>query len=73
MDLFVAGTDNDWYRSLAARPELDEVNFCQPGGGRAFRALGVGEPFLFKLHAPEHAIVGGGFFTHSTLVPVSLA
>lgn len=72
-NLFLAVTDNDWYRYLAARPELDEVNFWQPGGQRAFRALDLGQPFLFKLHAPENAIVGGGFFTHSTLLPMSLA
>lgn len=71
--LFLAVTDNDWYRFLAGRPDLDEVNFWQPGGRRAFQSLGLGEPFLFKLHAPEHAVVGGGFYTHSTLLPISLA
>ena len=39
---------------------LDEVNFWQPSGGRRFHALEPGEPFLFKLHYPENAIVGGG-------------
>lgn len=72
MKLFVAVTDNEWYRFLA-RSQLDEVNFWQPGGGRVFRALDVGEPFLFKLHAPEDAIAGGGFFLHATVLPVSLA
>jgi putative restriction endonuclease len=70
---FVAVTDGDWYRFLAARPDLDEVNFWQPGGNRTFGALQVGEPFLFKLHHPDHFVVGGGFFTHSSLLPASLA
>lgn len=73
MRLYVAVTDNGWYRFLAARSGLDEVNFWQPGGSRAFRVLSPGEPFLFKLHAPENFIVGGGFFTHwSPPAPCSL-
>ncbi|MFX0195474.1 MAG: HNH endonuclease [Candidatus Hodarchaeota archaeon] len=54
-------------------PGIDEVNFWQPGGGTLFRALESGEPFLFKLHSPHDYIVGGGFFAHSTGLPVSLA
>ncbi len=73
MRLFVAVTDNDWFRFLRSRPELDEVNLWQPGGHRRFQALQAGEPLLFKLHSPEDFIVGGGFFTLSTLVPYSLA
>lgn len=71
--VWVAVTDNDWYRFLRQRPDLDEVNFWQPGGHRLFRALEVGQPFLFKLHSPEDFIVGGGFFTYASLLPVSLA
>jgi putative restriction endonuclease len=73
MRAYVAVTDNEWYRHLAAIPGLDEVNFWQPSGGRAFRALVPGEPLLFKLHAPEGFIAGGGFFAHHTVLPVSLA
>ena len=73
MRAYVAVTDNEWYRHLAAIPGLDEVNFWQPSGGRAFRALVPGEPLLFKLHAPEAFIAGGGFFAHHTVLPVSLA
>ena len=61
---YVAVTDRDWYRALRDRRDLDEVNFWQPGGNRQFRALQPGEPFLFKLHAPDNVIVGGGFFIH---------
>lgn len=74
MNLFLALTDKDWFRFLRGRPELDEVNFWQPGGGRHLRQIGRGAPFLFKLHAPEHFIVGGGFFLHSsTQNPLSRA
>ena len=70
---YVGITDFDWYQLLASRVERDEINFWQPGGSRVFRALEPGELFLFKLHAPHNAIVGGGFFAHSTLLPVNLA
>ncbi len=73
MRAWVAVTDKDWYRFLSRRPDLEEVNFWQPGGKRAFRTLSPGEPFLFKLHAPDNAIVGGGFFTHASPVPASVA
>ena len=73
MKAWVAVTDNDWYRFLRQRPDLEEVNFWQPGGNRQFKVLGAGHPFLFKLHSPENFIVGGGFFTHSSLLPASLA
>jgi putative restriction endonuclease len=71
MRLWVGITDNDWYRYLASQ-EPDEVNFWQPGGG-AFRALGPGGPFLFKLHSPLNYIAGGGFFVHHTQLPLSVA
>lgn len=70
---YVAVTDKDWYRFLSARPDLEEVNFWQPGGSRLFGRLKPGEPFLFKLHYPDNAIVGGGFFTHASLLPSPLA
>jgi putative restriction endonuclease len=73
MKAWVAVTDNEWYRFLRERPDLEEVNFWQPGGTRLFKIIGVGHPFLFKLHAPENFIVGGGFFTHPSLLPSSLA
>ena len=40
--------------------------------GRSFRALAPGDPYLFKLHAPEHAIVGGAFFVRAVSLPLSL-
>ena len=72
MRLLVAVTDSDWFNYLSElRP--DEVNFWQPSGSGGFRALVPGEPLLFKLHAPNDFIVGGGFFSHYTIVPASFA
>ena len=73
MKAFVGVLDKDCFNFLASLAGIDEVNFWQPGGGHHFRALNPGDPFLFKLHAPDHFIVGGGFFAHSTLLPASLA
>ena len=73
MNLYVGVTDNDWFRFLSDLPNVDEVNFWQPGGRQRFQSLRLGELFLFKLHSPQNFIVGGGFFTHSSILPVSLA
>jgi len=73
MKIYIAVTDNDWYRFLSEKSEIDEVNFWQPGGKSQFRALKPGELFLFKLHSPYSKIAGGGFFAHSSILPVSLA
>jgi putative restriction endonuclease len=70
---YVAVTDKDWYQFLEGRPDLDEVNFWQPGGNRVFGTLKAGEPFLFKLHYPDNAIVGGGFLAHASLVEAGVA
>jgi len=70
---YVGVTDGDWYRFLAARPEITEVNFWQPSGGRVFRALESGEPFLFKTHHPHNRVVGGGFFSGFVALPLSEA
>lgn len=73
MRAFVGVTDGDWYRYLAARPELSEVNFWRPGGRGRFRALGIGEPFFFKTHHPHNRVVGGGFYSGFTTSPISEA
>jgi putative restriction endonuclease len=69
---FVGITDRDWFDFLSGLDGLDEVNFWQPSGNQQFRALQIGEPFLFKLHSPDDHIVGGGFFSHSTILPASI-
>jgi putative restriction endonuclease len=70
---YVGITDRSWFEFLRSKQDLDELNFWQPGGRTQFHAVGVGEPFLFKLHSPLNYIVGGGFFMHSSLLPCSLA
>ncbi len=73
MNFFIGITDQAWFEYLSSLPSPDEVNFWQPSGKTTFRALQPGELFLFKLHSPNDYIVGGGFFAHSTLLPISLA
>ncbi|MDH4219303.1 MAG: HNH endonuclease [Candidatus Aminicenantes bacterium] len=73
MNFFIGITDQAWFDYLSSLPSPDEVNFWQPSGRNTFRALQPGELFLFKLHSPNDYIVGGGFFVHSTLLPISLA
>ena len=73
MKLYIGVTDNDWYRYLSEHPNVDEINFWQPGGKQRFQSLKTGELFLFKLHSPQNFVVGGGLFTHSSILPVSLA
>jgi len=41
-------TDNNWYRFLADRPGVTEVNFWQPSGAREFRVRAPGEPFWMQ-------------------------
>lgn len=72
MRAYVGVTDREWYETLIRLPNLDEVNFWQPGGQRQFAALERGELFLFKLHSPDNFIVGGGIFQYSTLMQTSL-
>jgi putative restriction endonuclease len=71
LNFYIGITDSDWFSYLSSSAPLDEVNFWQPSGGRQFRALQPGEPFLFKLHSPRNYIVGGGFFGYFTILPVS--
>jgi len=70
---YVGVTDGGWFDFLRATSPHDEVNFWQPGGSQQFKALVAGELFLFKLKSPRNCIAGGGIFTYSTLLPVSLA
>jgi putative restriction endonuclease len=70
--LVVAVTDRDWFDHLRLLPHLDEVNFWAPSA-TSFRALTSGELFLFKLHAPDNFIVGGGVFAYANILPCSLA
>ena len=72
INLVVAVTDGDWFERLRRQPSLSEINFWSPSA-RNFRALRPGELFLFKLHAPQNVITGGGVFAYSNVLPCSLA
>lgn len=73
MHAVVAVTDDSWAAFLRARPWLTEANFWLPSSESGFRALQVGEPFLFKTHHPHNRLVGGGFFSGYTRLKVSEA
>lgn len=73
MNSYIGVTDRDWFDLLSHQQNLEEVNFWQPSGNRKFQVLRPGELFLFKLHSPNNYIVGGGFFAHSSLLPITLA
>src|SRR3990167_5080963 len=72
MKFWVGVTDKAWFEHLRARAP-DEVNFWQPAPLRLATFLEPGVPFLFKLHAPDNFIVGGGFFVRFSALPARLA
>lgn len=65
----VAVTNNRWYAYLRDR-QMGEVNFWSPG--TATVNFHAGTPWLFKLHAPEDYVVGGGYFVHRTTLPLRM-
>lgn len=73
MNLHIYPTDRRWFDFLRARPEIDEVNFWQPGGRRVWNSLKPGELLLFRLKSPIDRIAGAGMFVHSSVYPVGLA
>ena len=68
MKMYIGVTDNNWYENLK-NGDCDEINFWRPGGRTQFKALNVGDMFLFKLHNPLNYLVGGGFFLNFSLLP----
>ncbi len=72
MKFWVGITDKEWFEHLRVRAP-DEVNFWQPSSRRLAAFLEPGVPFLFKLHAPDNYIVGGGFFVRFSALPARLA
>lgn len=67
---YVAPTDQRWFDFHAERRPA-EVNFWKPSG-RPFAALSPGEPIIFKLKAPHHAIGGYGYFALATPEPLPI-
>lgn len=72
MRLYVVITDQGWFDFLS-KLQPDELNFWQPSSSNTFRAIFLSEPLLFKLHSPHNFIVGGGFFSTCSTIPVPLA
>lgn len=73
LKLYVGITDYDWFKLHASKDSVEEVNFWRPSE-RPYRTdFQPGMPFLFKLHAPRNAIVGGGFFLRFASLRLSLA
>jgi putative restriction endonuclease len=70
--LYLGITDTTWFENLR-RLKPDEVNFWQPGERARPPLLAAGTPFLFKLHHPHNFVAGGGFFAHSTRIPIRIA
>jgi len=70
---YVGVTDGDWYRFLAERPYLREVNFWRPSSKHGFQAVQIGEPFFFKSHHPHNRVVGGGYFSGFARLRISEA
>lgn len=68
----IAITDEGWYRFLANRPEVTELDFWTPSARRTFRAPQF-SPFLFKLRAPHNAICGFAYFAQFSRLPDWLA
>jgi putative restriction endonuclease len=67
-------TDHDWFRFLASRPDLEEVNFWRPRDLSTPRQLAPGMPVLFKLRKQHGgAIVGYGVFAKHRVMPAWLA
>ncbi|MCM3869983.1 MAG: HNH endonuclease [Pyrinomonadaceae bacterium] len=73
MKLWVGITDDNWFKLLAAKDFVEEVNFWRPTHRPYRKDFEPGMPFLFKLHAPDNYIVGGGFFLKFLSLPLSLA
>jgi putative restriction endonuclease len=72
MRFWVGVTDKEWFEHLREQVP-DEVNFWQPSSRRLAEFLEPGVPFLFKLHAPDNFVVGGGFFVRFSALPARLA
>lgn len=72
MNYYIGNTDFDWYRFLK-RINPEDINFWQPGGLSHFKAIETGAPFLLKLKSPINKVVGIGFFTSHSLLPIDFA
>lgn len=72
MKFWLGVTDNQWFEFVSGK-RFNEVNFWQPSARPPFTNLLAGTPFFFKLKRPHNHIVGGGFFSNYTTLPLSQA
>lgn len=70
---YVTSVDRSWYATIRSRASVDEVNAWRPGTQNQFRAVRPGEPVFLRLKSPHDRIVGAGFFSHASILPVSTA
>lgn len=70
---YVTSIDSDWYETVRSGSALDEVDVWRPGTQHHFRAIEPGEPVFLRLKAPVDRIAGFGFFSHFSILPVSVA
>ncbi|GAA3966104.1 HNH endonuclease [Gordonia caeni] len=78
MAAYVGVTDRDWYEFLfETGPLHPEVNFWFPSPKQGFKAVRVGEPFVFKTHygrsPTSNRLVGVGLFSGFARATVSEA
>jgi putative restriction endonuclease len=71
--LYVGITDYDWFKLHASKESVEEVNFWRTLDQPYRKDFQPGMPFLFKLHAPNNFIVGGGFFLRFASLRLSVA
>jgi putative restriction endonuclease len=71
MDFYLGVTDPRWFNYLR-QFDLEDVNFWRPGDV-AFKAIGQGGPFVFKIKGKINKIVGLGFFYQYIKLPISVA
>lgn len=64
---YIANTDHSWFDYLATRSD-PEVNFWTPSA-RPFKVVSTGEPVIFRLKSPRHAIGGFGILERFTTLP----
>lgn len=71
---YVALTDHRWFEHLRSKADadgrLDEANFWLPSAQRPIARLSTGDPFFFRLKSPINAIVGFGFFSSFSRLPL---
>jgi putative restriction endonuclease len=72
MKLWLAVTQDQWFKFVASKNLGGEINFWKPSC-RRFLCLKAGEPFLFKMHDPDARIAGIAKFVRYEVMPTNEA